>query len=771
MTSLYDRARDYRPAGVALLFIFGFGATATVGCQAPEDEECVSLEQYFKEEIWAPVMSQKCITCHSSTGVAKDSQFVLQSSDWTGYLEANLATIERLAKLEYEGEPWLIVKPTATVEHGGGEQFARGSAEYDAFVELVERIQNPVECEDTPIGAEYLAGVTLLDEVETLRKASLNLAGRLPTAEEEAAVAAGGLEALDLALADLLHEDDFYARLVEIYNDHLLTDRYLPGSDAIDLLDGADYPNSYWFEDIADDDERNLARRRSNRAIAREVVELIAYVVRNDRPFTEILTADYVVVNPWSAQVYGVNPDFENPGDTNEWREAKLPGIPHAGILTSHIFLNRFPTTPTNRNRHRSRMIFKFFLATDVLALAERPIASLNIEDFNPTRESEACTVCHANIDPIGGTLQNWDTAGRYRPPEEGWYPEMFQPGFGDAELPGSDKNNATQWLTKQIIEDPRFAASQVNIVFEGLIGREPLGEPNDPNAYDYLGKLVAFDAENTELLRIADLFTEADFDLRVVFMELVKSPYFRAEDFDPSASGEEPDSEEAAARLSELSVLGTARWLTPEMLDRKIQAVTGYPWQRSLNNSNYLLGFDEYRIFFGGIDSDTIIERMTVPNGIMTSVSSRMANEVACWNTARDFTKPAASRNLLPYVEPGFEPEDENGFEIPASSEAIRANIQYLHWQLLGERIELDAPEVDQSYALFLEVWRDGKRGMGLGEYTPNLPGDCQATVDFWSDQPLSDAERITQDPNYTIRAWMAVMTYMLSDYRFLHE
>jgi len=154
-----------------------------------------------------------------------------------------------------------------------------------------------------------------------------------------------------------------------------------------------------------------------------------------------------------------------------------------------------------------------------------------------------------------------------------------------------------------------------------------------------------------------------------------------------------------------------------------------------------------------------------------MTSVADRMSNEVACWNTARDFTKPAAVRNLFPYVEPGFEPEDANGFEIPAVTESIRANLQYLHWHLLGEELEIDDPEIDRTYALFLEVWRDGKRGIGLGEYQVGLPGDCQANTDFWTDQPLSDADRITNDPDYTIRAWMAVMTYLLGDYRFLHE
>lgn len=759
-----------RSLGLALLI--GLSLAGLSACKPAEQQECVSTEQFFKEEIWAPVMSQKCITCHNPSGAAKASQFVLQSSDWTGYLEANLATVERLAKLEYEGEPWLIVKPTGGVEHGGGVQFDRDSDEYDAFVELVDRIRNPVVCEGDTINQDsYFADVELLDEVQTLRKASLTLVGRLPTPEEEMTVLNFGVEGLNQVLAGMMDEEAFFDRAVEIYNDYLLTDRYINDVDAIALLDGETYPGTYWFEAIDDEAERNLARRRSNEAISREALELIAHVIREGRPFSEILTADYVVVNPWSAKVYGVNPSFADASDPNEFVEVQLPGIPHAGVLTTHMFMNRFPTTPTNRNRHRSRMVFKLFLATDVLKLAERPIDPTSIQDFNPTREAAACTVCHANIDPVAGTMQNFDEMGRFVPPEGGWYPEMFAPGFGDIALPTDQKTKSEQWLAKQIVADPRFAASMVNIVFEALTGHAPLTEPNDPAAPDYLAKLVAFDVQNAELSRIADAFVAADFDIELVFREIIQTPYFRAIGFAPSWDEETAASPEAAQRLAELEPVGTAQWLTPEQLERKIRAVTGYPWQRSVGSTNYLLSFNEYRIFYGGIDSDTIVERMRVPNGIMSNVSARMANEVACWNTARDFTKAAAVRNLFPYVEPGFEPEDANGFEIPAVTEAIRANIQYLHQHLLGEELDIDDPEIDRTYALFLEVWRDGRRGIGLGEYEVGLPGECQANVEFWSDQPLSDNERITNDPNYTIRAWMAVMTYLLGDYRFLHE
>ena len=215
-----------------------------------------------------------------------------------------------------------------------------------------------------------------------------------------------------------MQEEAFYERLKESWNDLFLTDRYVPGSRAIDLLDGTDYPSRTWYQppegtEGVDQNEVNRLRSLANRAVAREALELVAHVVREGRPFTEILTADYRMVNPFSAKTYGLGLAFADSNDSTEWKEAKVQGMEHAGVLTSHMFLNRFPTTDTNRNRNRARMAFKFFLATDILQLAERPVDSTNIEGHNPTMNNPECTVCHEPMDPVAGAFMNWDSRGR----------------------------------------------------------------------------------------------------------------------------------------------------------------------------------------------------------------------------------------------------------------------------------------------------------------------------------------------------------------------
>lgn len=741
------------------------------GCEdTGGSDDCVDNLQFFRDQVWAPTMSSKCMACHTDTGSGKDSRFVLVSEGWgPGYLEKNMEVVEEIAKTTYEGQSWLMLKPTMGAglaassqekfEHGGLLQFEAGSPEAVAFEEMIARFNEPVVCEEDGATQEaYWDGVDLLDEVATLRKASLSLVGRLPTEAESQRVRDGGFEALDAVLDELMTEDAFHDRVVEIFNDHFLTDRYIDDTDAIDLLDGEDFPQQYWFDELPEG-EQNFAENAANEGVAREALELVAYIVRNDRPLTEIVTADYMVVNPYSAQVYGVDPAFEDSTDPNEYVEVRLPGIPHSGVLTSSIFLNRFPTTATNRNRHRARMVFEFFLGTDILRLAERPIDPNGIQEVNPTMFDPNCAVCHENIDPVAGTMQDWDEQGRFRPMPEGWFGDMRQSGFGDAIMPAGV--DGTRWLGEQLIADRRFPVAMIQIVYSGLSGQEPLRQPSDPNAPDFAHASKAFDIQQELFTEISDKFVEDNYSLKTLVKEVVKSPYYRA------VNATELDED----RALELAEIGTGRLLTPEQLNRKIEAVTGFKWRRNANSDDYLLNFNEYRIFYGGIDSDTVVERITEPNGIMANVADRMANEVACWTTAQDFLKQPTDRMLFPYVEADYEPEDDNGFQVPAAADAIRGNIRYLHQHLFGEFLAENDPRVNATYDLFLSVWRDGKQGLANGDYENGLPGQCRVTNDYFSGAPLADEARITDDPDYTIRAWMAVMSYLLSDYKFLHE
>ena len=168
-------------------------------------------------------------------------------------------------------------------------------------------------------------------------------------------------------------EDFFFARLKTIFNDLLLLDAF-PGTRSLGSFDLRNFANENYFDTanldpLYDSSTRNTIRNEAGYGLAQAPLELIAHVVRQNRPFTEILTADYVLVNPYTATIFSANVgdatfNFEygdDPAlfDHREFREASIFAtagdingsiIPQAGIISTLTFLQRYPSTNTNRN-------------------------------------------------------------------------------------------------------------------------------------------------------------------------------------------------------------------------------------------------------------------------------------------------------------------------------------------------------------------------------------------------------------------------------------
>jgi len=340
----------------------------------------------------------------------------------------------------------------------------------------------------------------------------------------------------------------------------------------------------------------------------------------------------------------------------------------------------------------------------------------------------------------------------------------MAPPGFGDVALPTGARREALQWLGTQISRDRRFALAAVHNMYRGLTGQTALAPPEDLEDPNYDIDIVAFDAQREMFDAITDTFVDDDHNLKSAVRELVLSPYFRAVDLD--AFGQ--------TRSDELDSLGMARLLTPELLNRRLEAVLGYPWRASTNSTDYLLR--EYRIFYGGIDSNNVTRRIEAPNGLIGNIGLRMSAQMACRAVPHDFTEPMEERLLFPFVEPTYAPEDVNGFVIDEAVNGIRQNIVYLHQHLLGERLAPSDPEIEATYQLFYDTWQEGVAGIADDDETTvpngtNLNWFCQANNDPWTGVELDEDERLRADPNYTVRAWMAVVSYLLADYRFLYQ
>src|SRR5262249_7782869 len=246
--------------------------------------------------------------------------------------------------------------------------------------------------------APFFDGVVMMGPKRLLRRVTLSLAGRLPT-EAEKAAADKGMDGLSPILDTLMKEDAFYDRLREGFNDIFLT----VGIDdpvATVLTYEHCQKTRLWTQkhdrSHVPEKERQKARYKLDadyrKALLGEPMKLVEHIVRNDRPFTEIVTADYIMVTPYTARGYGifdeVKAQFKDPDDPFEYIPVKLKALkgrsratdqesatgdyPHAGLLSSFQYLRRYPTTETNRNRQRARMFYLHFLGVDALELAAR---------------------------------------------------------------------------------------------------------------------------------------------------------------------------------------------------------------------------------------------------------------------------------------------------------------------------------------------------------------------------------------------------------------
>ena len=178
----------------------------------------------------------------------------------------------------------------------------------------------------------------------------------------------------------------------------------------------------------------------------RAPAELIAHVVENDLPYTEVLAADYIMANPFAAKAYGATTRFDDPEDWHEFKPSRIakyylraegfkdeydpivganriidPGplrtdYPHSGVLNTSSFLSRYPSTATNRNRARARWTYYHFLGVDIEKSASRTTDPVALADtHNPTMRNPACTVCHSVLDPVAGAFQDYGDEGQYK--------------------------------------------------------------------------------------------------------------------------------------------------------------------------------------------------------------------------------------------------------------------------------------------------------------------------------------------------------------------
>ena len=161
-------------------------------------------------------------------------------------------------------------------------------------------------------------------------------------------------------------------------------------------------------------------------AMREETEKYFAWVMRENRPLTELIDSDYTFVNEDLANYYGIQ------GVQGEqMRKVTLPkGSPRGGMLTqgSALLVTSNPdrTSPVKRGL----FVLANFLGTPpppppanvpALEASDAPINGLQplLRDvLKVHRESPMCASCHNRMDPIGLAFENFNGVGLWRDAE-----------------------------------------------------------------------------------------------------------------------------------------------------------------------------------------------------------------------------------------------------------------------------------------------------------------------------------------------------------------
>lgn len=514
-----------------------------------------------------------------------------------------------------------------------------------------------------------------LSATEHLVRASMALRGVRPTLEELEAVEADP-EWLPAIVDHYLETDEFGTTMRDLHDENLLV-----------RVDGVAFPAGYAaVGPLAGEDLQPL-----NVSLADAPLRLIEHVIVNDRPYDEIVTADYTLANRHVATVWGLEYDDAGP----EWQVTRHEdGRPLAGILSDGFLWQRHSSTQSNQNRGRANRLSTALLCFDYLDRQIELDSSIDLADDEAVRNAIAtnasCVSCHQTLDPLGSYFASyWPIIV---PAQITGYPfAEFSPVDGSPAVPARfyDPNNALYYgemaspaffgqpspdmayLGQQIAHDPRFSLCAAERFASFFLQR-----PAD-------------DLPRPLVERYRDAFVDAGLNARELARAIVLSDEFRI------ASSDDAQQAEKINGLMKVS---------PRQLARMVEHLTGYRWLTRLdvdlggtgNIGEIDLmrdGFFGFSVLAGGIDAQYVTVPSHTFNVTSMLVFEQLIARAAPFVVDGDFAEPDLSRRrLLTLVE-----------EDTVDAASVRAQLEALWFRLYGVRPSPE--EIDDLHALFDEV------------------------------------------------------------------
>ncbi len=246
-------------------------------------------------------------------------------------------------------------------------------------------------------------------------------------------------------------------------------------------------------------------------AVQEEIRQFVRHVADEDATLASLYTDRTAVVNAEMAELYGLPA-------VDDWTETELPEGERAGILTRANFLAGTGIAGHGSPVHRGIFVYESLLCghlggvpddVDTSVPEETPPDQTTRELYEEITGQPACRGCHARVNPIGLTFENYTSTGAYRTTENGR--DIDATGA----LSGSDRpgplDNAVQ-LSEEIARSEVAHACAANKWTAYMLGRRLDNATQDDACYSE---------------RIRDVFLESGGDMRELLVTFVSQPEF----------------------------------------------------------------------------------------------------------------------------------------------------------------------------------------------------------------------------------------------------
>lgn len=518
----------------------------------------------------------------------------------------------------------------------------------------------PPGTEDTgSTGEPTDAEVILLEPTARLVRISMALRGMRPRTDELAQVAADP-SALGTIVDAYLEDPALGETIRELHNDAWLTasERGLPVMAPIT-------------------DSNPLA---VGLAVSTGPLRLVEHVVMNDLPYTEIVTADYAVMDALTAGVWGV--DHDPQGEALQIT-AQQPGPPAAGILSDGALWIRHRSDAANYQRGRANFVSSALLCNDFLERDIEVDASIDLADPDAVKDAvttnESCVSCHQSLDGLASTMFGWRGALNGNqilayPIENMWLPNNVDNWKNTTEREpsyfGSDVEDLAG-LGEMIAADPRFSLCAAK------------------RFYSFFHQVPLADVPLEAAASLQTTLIDSEFDAKAMIRALVLDDAF--------AVSHASDAELAA----DVRGMKKAR---PYQLARMVDDLTGFSWQTNIDDETTppekLVGDLDlirgarfgFAVLAGGIDGLYVEQPTDTVNATTALVLRGLAQQAAAHVVADDFAQDdPGSRHLLHAVSP-----------TDTDEATIKPQLVDLHARLFGELVDADDASVVAAWSLF---------------------------------------------------------------------